>query len=202
MTPDYLSNKLPPLKRPFLYSNHATLLFREFRCHTSRYANSFFPDAVSTWNKIIGNFNLMPSIGKFKSHIISLIRPMAKSTFNIHDPIGLRFLHMLRLELSPLNSHKFNYNFADTDSNLCSCNDGVENTDHFFLKCSNFLTQRETLQRSVNDILLNYNVHIACDNYRFFLYGHHLISQSDNKVILQASIKFIKDSKRFSIQSV
>ena len=108
---------------------------------------------------------------------------MAKS-----DPIGLRFLHMLRLELSPLKSHKFNYNFADTDSNLCSCNDGVENTDHFFLKCSHFLTQRETLLRSVNDILLNYNVHIACDNYRFFLYGHHLISQSDNKVIPQASI--------------
>ena len=190
------------LKRPFLYSNHVTLLFCEFRCHTSRYANSFFPDAVSTWNKIIGNFNLMPSIGKFKSHIISLIRPMAKSTYNIHDPIGLRFLHMLRLELSPLNSHKFNYNLADTDCNLWSCNVGVENTDYFFLECSNFLTQRETLQRSVNDILLNYNVHIACDNYRFFLYGHHLISQSDNKVILQASIKFVKDSKRFSIQSV
>ncbi len=200
MTPEYLSNKLPPKKRPYLYSNHETLLFREFRCHTSRYANSFFPDAVSTWNRIFGNFNFMPSIGEFKSHMISLIRPMAKSTFDIHDPIGLRFLFMLRLELSPLRSHKFNHNFADTDSNLCSCNDGAENTDHFFLKCSNFSNQRVFLLESVNNIILNHyhNMHIAFDNYRFFLYGHHLLSLSDNKTLLQASIKFIKDSKRFS----
>ena len=81
MTPTYLNNKLPPKKRPFLFSNHETLLFRDFRCHTSRYANSFFPDAVSTWNKLIVNFTIMPSIGIFKSHIISLIRPTAKSTF-------------------------------------------------------------------------------------------------------------------------
>ena len=143
----------------------------------------------------------MPSIGKFKLYIISLIRPMAKSTFNIHDPIGLSFLYMLRLELSPLRSHKFNYDFADTASNLCSCNDGVENTDHFFLKCSNFSDQRETLLRSVNDILQNYNIDIAFENYRFFLYGHHLLSSSDNKVILHASIKSIKESKRFSTQA-
>ena len=201
MTPDYLSNKLPPKKRPFLYSNHETLLFREFRCHTSRYANSFFPDAVTTWNRLIGNFDLMPSIGKFKLHIISLTRPMAKSIFKVHDPIGLRFLFMLRLELSPLRSHKFNYNFADTNSNVCACNDGIENTDHYFLKCSNFSNQRRTLLRSVNDILKKYNVYIAVDNYRFFLYGHHLLSQADNKVILHASIKFIKETKRFSNQA-
>ena len=142
----------------------------------------------------------MPSIGEFKSHMISLIRPMAKSTFDIHDPIGLRFLFMLRLELSPLRSHKFNHNFADTDSNLCSCNDGAENTDHFFLKCSNFSNQRVILLESVNNIILdhNHNMHIAFVNYRFFLYGHHLLSLSDNKTLLQASIKFIKDSKRFS----
>ena len=189
MTPDYLSNKLPPVKRPFLYSNHETLLFRELRCHTSRYANSFFPDAVSTWNKLISNFTLMPSIGKFKLHIISLIRPMARSIFNIHEPIGLRFIFMLRLGLSPLRSHKFNYNFTDTDSNLCSCNGGVENTYHFLLKCSNFLNQRITLLRSINDILVNYNV--------FFNFGHHLLSHANNKDILQATIKFIKDSERF-----
>ena len=143
----------------------------------------------------------MPSIGKFKRHILSLTRPLAKSIFNVHDPIGLRFLFMLRLELSPLRSHKFNHNFADTNSNTCSCNDGVENNEHFFLKCSYFSNQRQTLLRSVNDILQKYDVYIALDNYRFFLYGHHLLSQADNRDILHASIKFIKESKRFSNQA-
>ena len=140
----------------------------------------------------------MPSIGKFKLHVISLIRQIAKSLFNIHDPIGIRFFYMLRLKLSPLRDHKFNYNFADTDTNACLCNNGTENTDHFLLKCIFFLDQRETLLKPVNDILQNYNVHIALDDYRFFLYGHHLLSQEDNKSILCATIKFIKDSKRFS----
>ena len=173
-------------------SNHC------FRFHFSLCQSAKFPDAVATWNRLIGNFDLMPSIGKFKLHILSLARPVAKSIFNIYDPIGLHFLFMLRLELSSLWIHKFNYNSADTNSYVCSCSDCVENTDHFFLKCSYFSNQRQTLLRSVNNILQKYNVYLAFDNYRFFLYGHHLLSQADNRDILHASIKFIKESKRFS----
>ena len=96
MTPSYLHEKLPPRKRTSLYSSTETLFFRGLRCHSQRYANSFFPDAVSLWNKVIDHFKVMPSIGSLKSHVMSLVRPPAKSIFNIHDPIGIRFLFLAK----------------------------------------------------------------------------------------------------------
>ena len=142
MTPAYLSDKLPPRRRPFLFSANTTLLFREIRCRSSRYMNSFFPDAISTWNRIIDHFVEMPSIGKFKEHVISLIRPSKKSTFNIYDPIGLRYIFQLRLNLSPLRSHKWRHNFLDTSSEFCQCAQGVEDTEHFLFLCPLFDNQR------------------------------------------------------------
>ena len=198
MTPSYLHDKLPPRKRAFLFSNNETLLFRELRCHSQRYANSFFPDAVSLWNKVIDHFTVMPSIGSLKSHVISLIRPPTKSIFNIHDPLGIRFLYWLRLNLSPLRSHKFHYNFADTVSDTCSCENGVEDTEHFLLLCPLYAIEREYMLRHVNIILQNYELPGVNESYRFYLYGHHKLNVHDNKKILLATIKFIKDTKRFS----
>ena len=199
LTPSYLFEKLPPKKRPFLYSTNTTLLFREIRCHSSRYAKSFFPNAISSWNILIDHFSTMPSIGLFKSHIISLIRPIGRSIFNIFDPIGIRFLFMLRLDLSPLRSHKFHYNFIDTNSNICLCAQGIENTEHFLLTCPLFANQREIFLGSVDDVCDTYDLPGVRDSYQFYLYGHHLLNDDDNKKILRATIKYIKDSKRFSM---
>ena len=50
-TPSYLKDKLPP--------NHRLLfnVFREIKFKTDRYKNSFFPQAISSWNKIISHFD-------------------------------------------------------------------------------------------------------------------------------------------------
>ena len=90
------------------------ILILFIKCNTSRYKNSFFPDAIISWNNIITNFQNVPSFTSLKAHILSLIRPKAKSTFGVHDPRGLRFLFQLRVDLSPLRNHKRRYNFADT----------------------------------------------------------------------------------------
>ena len=39
------------------------------------------------------------------------MRPMYKSVFNIHDIKGLKYLFQLRMNLSPLRSHKKHHNF-------------------------------------------------------------------------------------------
>ena len=76
-TPTYLKNKLSPLSRP-LYSQNCSNKFHGIRCKTFRYMNSFFPDATSSWNNVISHFQNVPSLGTFKNHIISLIRPEKK----------------------------------------------------------------------------------------------------------------------------
>ena len=89
MTPSYLRDKLP-LTRRLLYRLGNTNTFHAIRCKTSRYMNSFFPDAINSWNIIITNFHNLPHFTSLKAHILSLIRPKIKNTFGVHDSLGLR----------------------------------------------------------------------------------------------------------------
>ena len=113
MTPSYLKDKLPPNRRP-LYRFNNSRTFHEIRCKTSRYMNSFLPDAINSWNNITTNFQNVPTFTSLKAHILSLIRPKTKSTFGVYAPLGLPYLFQLRVNLSPLRSHKSRHNFADT----------------------------------------------------------------------------------------
>ena len=182
-TPFYLKDKLPPNHRPFLFNVFRVITFR-----TDRYKNSFFPHAISCWNIFISHFEDFPSIDSLKDHVLSLFRPKIKIIFGIHDPIGLRYLFQLRVSLSPLKCHK-----------SCLCNQGVEDTSHFLFSYPSFVTQRATLVTSVNEILLKYNLIHLGNQQQLYLYGHDSINYVDNRKILISTLKYIKDSHRFSI---
>ena len=172
MTPSYLKDKLPSNRRPHLFSADISYTFRQKRCRSLRYMNSFFPNAVCAWNIFFGNFEIMPSIGKLKDYINSLIRPNVKSIFGIYDPVGIRFIFQLRLRLSPLRDHKWRHNFIDTTSDICHCKQGVENTDHFLLYCPSYTTQRASLIVSTNEIILTNGLNDFSHQSDFYLYGH------------------------------
>ena len=145
-TPSYLRNKLPPHRRP-LYRLNNSNTFQEIRCKTARYRNSFFPDATSSWNNLISNFQDIPTFTSLKSHLLSLIRPKIISTFGIHDALGLRYLFQLRVNLSPLRSHKMDHNFSHTPSETCECNLGIEDIRHFLFECPAFMEFRKWPQQ-------------------------------------------------------
>ena len=144
-TPSCLRDKMPPGRR-----NLANLacVFQKIKCRTDRHLNSFFPNAISIWNNIIQSFE------RLKNHLISLIRPKLRSTFDLHDSIYLRHLFQLRVGLSHLRYHKKRHNFADTLSDIRLCMRDVEDTSHFILFCPFFITHRETLTASINEILM------------------------------------------------
>ena len=158
-TPSYLNEKLPPFCRE-MFSGNIRITFHAIRCKTYRYMNSFFPDAIASWNLVmeIFNYKVIPSTSLLKHDIISLIRPESKYFFKIHDPTGLRYLFQLRLRLSPLKGHKHCHNFLDTPSGNCHCNQGIEDTSHFLLSCPSYTTQRASLVTSVKEILLKVNL--------------------------------------------
>ena len=60
MTPFYLRYKLPPNSRLLYRCGHPNT-FHEIRCKTSRYKNSFFPDAINLWNNINYKFPKCPN---------------------------------------------------------------------------------------------------------------------------------------------
>ena len=131
-TPDYL--RLP------IQSQHCHLfgvrfgnVLKDIKCESYRYRNSFFPDSVSMWNDLGPKLRESKSISKFKDTLIKLYRPVKKSIFNVHD--GIKWIFQLRVELSPLKSHKKSHKFAGYEEPLfaiCSCSMGIaETTIHF-----------------------------------------------------------------------
>ena len=192
-TPLYLHDRLPPKHKPFLFN-----VFRNIKCRTDRCMNSFFPNAVASWNTIIYNFEDFPSFDSLKEHMLSLFRPKIKSIFGVHDPLALQHLFQLRVSLSPLRSHKNRHNFIDTPSDICHCKQGSEDSNHFLFSCPSYITERETLEISVKEILLRNNLIHLENQSQLYLYGYHSLSYADNMLILIATLKFIKDTRRFS----
>ena len=193
-TPSYLREKLPANRRAVI---HLPNVFQVIKCRTDRYSKSFFPDAILTWNRIISNFDDLPSYDVLKSHITSLIRPIMKPVFNIHNPSHLRYLFQLRVGLSQLRFHKKCHNFADTPSQICLCNNGVEDTSHFLFHCSIFADQRSTLTSSVDNILRKNNLDII-KSVDLYLYGHPSLSITDNHDIILSTLAYIKCTNRFA----
>ena len=65
-----------------------------------------------------------------------------------------------RLQSSQLKEHKFRHGFSDSINPMCTCGTELETTEHFFLRCSFYSTQRleifENLER-VDSIFFNLN---------------------------------------------
>ena len=78
------------------------------------FKNSFFPSAISDRNKLDLNIRNSESLNAFKKKLLNFIRPCGNSIFDIHNPLGIKFLTRLRPDLSPLHEHKFRHCFQDT----------------------------------------------------------------------------------------
>ena len=197
LTPDYLTNSLPSLRFGSSRNGNAKT-YQELMCNTARYSNSFFPDTIKSWNNIGGEFTMTNSIAIFKKSINELIRPKPKTVYNIHDPIGLKYIFQLRVGLSPLKFHKKNHNFLDTPDDICDCGVSSENVSHFLFYCPMHALPRLELRNTVSNILrLNNLIHLI-GNTELYLYGHDFLDAAENKTVIQSTVKYIKDSNRFS----
>ena len=197
-TPEFLRNKLPSLSiqdNPNANPN----IFNAKVTRTQRYRASFFPNVISLWNNTIGNIAGTITKNSIKSYVLKIIRPIPTNTYGIHDPIGLHYLFQLRTGLSPLRSHKFRHRFLDTPTDICNCNQGIENTSHFIFECFQFAIHRVSLAVEITNILQQYNILNFANNIDFYLYGHPNLSINDNRQVLLSTIKYIKNSQRFPL---
>ena len=123
-----------------------------------------------------------------------------KKIFDIYDTNRLKWLFQLRVGLSPLKSHKKRHNFNDTLNDNCLCSSNSETTEHFLLKCPLFSIARVSLFNSVRTTLLSQNmfVPVGSELTKLLLYGNPLLSNSDNKTILSATLDFISNTDRFA----
>ena len=193
--PKYLYDLIPKHNQLFNIRNRNQI--PNIICRTEFFPNSFFPSVILKWNKLDAQLTNSESLSFFRSCLLKLIRPPAKSTFNVSNHIGIQYLTRLRLSLSHLREHRFRHNFNDTLNPLCPCNSEVESVSHFFLRCHFFDIERLVLMNGI--LNLDPDIHLLDDISvsNLLLYGSNRFSNESNKQILEISINYILLSKRF-----
>ena len=109
-------------------------------------------------------------IGVFKIMIIT--DKKENPLFSIHNPVTVKLLARLRLQLSHLNEHKFRHDFEDTISTMCSCNTEIESNEHFLLCCHFYSSQRLELFDKLNKINSSFFKLSAKGQVNILLYGY------------------------------
>ena len=164
---------------------------------TNRYANSFFPYCQLNWDRLDESLKDLPTLSQFKSAFLKTIRPTPRSYFNSTDKAGIRRLAQLRVGLSDLRDHRKNHHFVNCPHATCACSQGPETNQHFLLECSRFVTQRNVLMTFLYGLSPPIDFSDFHSLANVLLYGSQVYSFHTNTDILNATIAFIKSSKRF-----
>ena len=195
--PSYLFNLISQSNHNYNTRQYDNI--ESFYCRTDVFKNSFFPYVIDEWNKLKIEIRNVESFPKFRKLLLNLDngRPSCRPIYNIFNPLGVKYLTRLRLDLSHLNGHRFNHNFHDCINPLCSCGNDTESNSHFFLHCRHFTSLRAELMNNLK--MIDENILRLSDDCltNLILFGDPKYSPVDNSRILNASISFILRSERF-----
>ena len=198
LTPEYTRAPIPPLHQSQYCFRNQDVIGR-IRARTEKFESSFYPNCLNEWNQLDPEIRLAPSLSTFKTKLLTIIRPPAKSVFGIHDPLGLSYLTQLRVGLSKLNCHKFNHNFRDTINPMCPTNDGIEDTEHFLLLCPSFVMHRRDLLTNVLSLVRPFG-YISLSNkdlIQLLLFGGKDLTNELNRKIIELTLHYINNTGRF-----
>ena len=158
---------------------------------------SFFPSTIRDWNRLELETKKSESKKRFKGILNNTIRPKKKSYFGLKDNNKVRYLTILRMELSPLKANKVGRNFPDAYGGLCLTCGSEEHTKHFLLHCASFRLSRTTLMQRISE-LINFDILTLPENkiVTIFTNGDPQFDFATNTMILTEVTKFISDSRR------
>ena len=100
----------------------------------------------------------------------------------------------MRLGLSALNSHRYDYNSIPTPT--CNCQQAAETTQHFFFDCQSYQVAHITfLDRLKNEINLDSNVIDKTNLVNIILHG--LVDHEHHETLLNITTRYLQDTCRF-----
>ena len=88
--PVYLYSLLSPPNRHYNTRKYSKV--RQIFCRTETFSNSFLPQTVTEWSKLVTSICEAPSYSVFRKTLLDFIWPTANSTFGINDVSGLKLL--------------------------------------------------------------------------------------------------------------
>ena len=111
-----------------------------------------------------------------------------------HNPIGIKYLTRLRLGFSHLCYYKFKHGFLDVVDQLCSSSSTTEKIFYYFLHSFHFSTAWNTFLNEITTFDRSIIDQDEIKIIQLFLYDSPTYSANDNKIILDASIKYILET--------
>ena len=194
--PLYLYNLIPP-ERHVDYNLRRSNVFEQRIERTARFSNTYIQNCVKEWNLLDISIRSCQTISEFKRKLIQWVRPPKRSIFNIYNLKGIKLLTQLRVEFSDLRNHRYRHNFNCANPS-CSCKTGIEDNEHFLLHCPRFSSQRRVLfdlvSKSVNIDIMRLSSRELC---HLLLYGNSDINIVTNRAIIESTLSYIKNTKRF-----
>ena len=186
IAPLYLSSLVPPLVQSVShYSLRNANDLQSVNSRTTQYFNSFLPSVIRDWNSLPCADRNVETIDSFKRHLNQHRATVPKYFYTGNRKSQI--LHIrLRLGCSSLNYELFLKNIVE--SPLCSCGD-VENTEHFFFRCTLYRAQRVELLRQVSEYCT-----VTLD---ILLKGNALLFIESNQDIFVAVQNYIASTNRF-----
>ena len=112
-SPNYLYKILESQKSTQELRSTDRLMMNNMTTKKDKFKKSFFPSAIIDWNKLDVDIKISLSKNIFKNKILKKIRPKKASYYGLRNNDMVRHITLLRLELSPLNAHKYKYNFIE-----------------------------------------------------------------------------------------
>ena len=136
----------------------------------------------------------------FKKIFLKFTRPSQNRVYNCHNPKGIKLLTRLRVVVSHLREHKFKHSFQDTLNPICNCGEDIETTSHYLLHCPDYLQERKTLLNTISCIFPNIFDFNNDQLTEVLLYGKEDLDNINNTSMLNATINYLIETKKFNAQ--
>ena len=170
----------------------------KYQRRTEAFKSSFFSWTITEWNNLdLQIWNL--ACTAFRKHFIDEFRPAPNSVFNIHNPIDTKLLTRLRLGLSQLNEHRFNYKFQNCTNPKCICSSENRSTTHFFLRCHFYIPVRATLFDKLKEIVNNLQELSDQTITEILLYNSLNLKGNQNSQILKLPLSILWIQRDLSV---
>ena len=136
--PKYLYQLIPSGHHSYNICNFDQI--ERFYCK-NRHLQKFFPHTLLLTGTTLTQIYVMLNHTwyKFRNLLLKLGRPKPSLVYIINDPLCLKLLARMRLDLSHFNEQRFRHNFRDSVNLLSTCSLEVESMNHLFWYCHNNL---------------------------------------------------------------
>ena len=165
--------------------------------NNNNFSNTFFPSTITEWNKLNLTTRNSTSFDIFKYRLLQFIKPLESSVYTCYNPMRIKYLKRLRIVFSHLRYYEFKHSFLDIVDPICSCSSAIENTAYYFLQYAKLLTVWNTFLNVIvtvdRFIIDQHKIKII----KTFFYGKPTYSVNYSKLILNTSIRYILEPKKF-----